>query len=47
MDIMDLKKLIKEEGKHGVLRNVDAKDLILRKVRMTTASDSTTNSPAG
>jgi hypothetical protein len=44
MDMMDLKKLIKEEGKHGVLSNVDAKDLILWKVRMTLAGDSTTSS---
>jgi Crinkler effector protein N-terminal domain len=46
-DIMDLKELIKEEGKNGVLNSVDAKDLVLWKVRMTLASDNTTNSPAG
>jgi hypothetical protein len=32
--ILDLRKLIHEEGNKGVLRNVDAKDLILWKVRM-------------
>jgi hypothetical protein len=46
-DIIDLKKLIKEGGKNGVLNGVLAKDLILWKVRMTLAGDSTTNSPAG
>ena len=34
INMMSLKKLIKEEGKNGVLANVDAKDLILWKVRM-------------
>jgi len=33
-NIFNLKKLIWEEGKRGVLSNVDAKDLILWKVRM-------------
>ena len=46
-NIFNLKKLIWEEGKRGVLSNVDAKDLTLWKVRMIIASDSTTNSPAG
>ena len=46
-DIIDLKKLIWEECKNGVLSSVDASDLTLWKVRMTMASDSTTNSPAG
>jgi hypothetical protein len=46
-NIMKLKKLIKEERKNRVLCNVDAADLTLYKVRMTTASDSTTDSPAG
>jgi hypothetical protein len=32
MDIIDLKALIKEEGKNGVLGSVDAKDLVLWKV---------------
>ena|SRR5712672_834925 len=43
--IFKLKKLIREESinDHTIL----AKDLRLRKVRMTMASDSTTNSPAG
>jgi len=43
MYIADLKDLIKEKRKNGVL----AKDLTLWKVRMTMASDSTTHSPAG
>jgi len=47
MDIMDLKGLIKEKRKNGVLSGVDAKDLTLWKVRMTMARDDTTNSPAG
>jgi hypothetical protein len=47
VDIMDLKDLIKEKRKNGVLSGVDASDLTLWKVRMTMASDSTTNSPAG
>jgi Crinkler effector protein N-terminal domain len=47
VDIMELKELIKEKGKNGVLNGVDAKDLTLWKVRMTMASDSTTDSPAG
>jgi Crinkler effector protein N-terminal domain len=47
VDIMDLKDLIKEKCKNGVLSGVDASDLTLWKVRMTMASDSTTNSPAG
>jgi hypothetical protein len=42
-----LKDLIKEKGKNGVFRGVDAHDLTLWKVRMTMASDSTTNSPTG
>jgi hypothetical protein len=40
-----LKNWIKDEGKNGVLSSVDAKDLTLWKVRMTMASDSTTDSP--
>jgi hypothetical protein len=47
MDILELKDLIHEKGKNGVLSIVDAKDLVLWKVRMTMARDSTTNSPAG
>jgi hypothetical protein len=46
MMILELKELIREECKNGVLSSVLAKDLILWKVRMTMASDSTTNSPA-
>jgi Crinkler effector protein N-terminal domain len=42
-DIMDLKELIKGEGKNGVLNSVLAKYLILWKVRTTMASDSSTN----
>jgi hypothetical protein len=45
-DVIDLRKLIWEERKNGVLSSVDATDLTLWKVR-TMASDSTTNSPAG
>jgi Crinkler effector protein N-terminal domain len=33
MIIYDLKELIKEKGKNGVLSSVDAKDLTLWKVR--------------
>ena len=40
--IYDLKEQIKEIRTHA-LSNVDAADLTLWKVRMTTASDSTTN----
>ena len=47
MDIIDLKNLVKEEGKNGVLHNVDAKDLTLWKVRITMASNSIPNSPTG
>ena len=46
MDIVDLRKLIWEEGikrDSGIL----AKDLTLWKVRMTMTSDSTTDAPAG
>jgi hypothetical protein len=32
-DVDDLKALVYEEGKHGILRDVDAKDLGLWKVR--------------
>ena len=35
LDIIDLKSLIKEDRKEGVLGSVDAKDLILWKVRMS------------
>ena len=45
ISIGELKKLIKEEIAKGI--NVDAHHLTLWKVRMTMASDSTTNSPAG
>ena len=31
-NVHQMKKLLLEEGKHGVLRNVDAKDLVLWKV---------------
>ena len=34
-DISNLKESIKEKDKNGVLSNVDAKALTLRKVRMT------------
>ena len=37
LDMMDLKRLIKEERKNGMLKNVDAADLMLWKVRMTSA----------
>jgi hypothetical protein len=47
MEIFELKELIHEQGKNGDFRSVDVKDLILWKVRMTMASDNTTNSPAG
>ena len=47
MNIMDLKGLIREKGINRVFSSVDAKDLTLWKVRMTMASDDTTNSPAG
>lgn len=40
-------KLIKEEGKNGLLGSVDAIVLTLWKVRLAMASDSTTNSLAG
>jgi hypothetical protein len=42
--IVVLKKLIREERKNGLLRNIDATDLTLWKVRVTMDSDSTTNS---
>jgi hypothetical protein len=45
--ITELKKLIKEEGRNGVLNGVNSKDLALWKVRMIMANYSTTNSPAG
>jgi hypothetical protein len=47
ISIGELKDLIKEKGKDGVLNSVDAKDLTLWKARMTMASDSTTDSPPG
>jgi hypothetical protein len=47
ISIDELKKLIKEEGVNATERTVLAKDLVLWKVRMTMASDSTTNFPAG
>jgi hypothetical protein len=47
ISIGELKYTIKEKCKNGVLHSVLAKDLTLWKVRMTLASDSTTNSPAG
>jgi hypothetical protein len=47
MDIIELKKLIREEGINTTERAVLAKDLILWKVRMTLASDSAANSPVG
>jgi hypothetical protein len=47
ISIGTLKDVIKEKGKNGVLNRVDVNDLTLWKVRMTLASDSTTNSPAG
>jgi hypothetical protein len=45
--IGELKDLIKEKGKNRALNDVAAKDLRLWRVRMTTASDSTTNCPKG
>ena len=45
--VCDLKESIKEMCKNGVLKNVDAKELTLWKVRVTMASDSTADSPAG
>ena len=45
ISIGELKDLIKEKNAKGI--NVDANHLTLWKVRMTMASDSTTNSPAG
>jgi hypothetical protein len=47
LSVGQLKDLIKEKRKHGALSNIDATDLTLWKVRVTMASDSTTNSPAG
>jgi len=47
MDIIDLKYLIREEGRNSVFRGVDAYELTLWKVRMTMASDNTANFPAG
>ena len=47
MYIIELKDLVKEQDKNGVLSGVDAEDLTLWKVGMTMASDTTTNSPAG
>ena len=46
IDIIDLKELIKEKGINTTEHAVLAKDLILWKVRLTMASDSTTNPPA-
>ena len=46
-DVLDLKDLIKEKGKNGMLGSVHAKDLVLWKVRMSMTSDNITNSPAG
>jgi hypothetical protein len=43
--IMKLKDLIKEKGKNGVLHSVDAKDLVLWKVRMSMASSNATDPP--
>jgi len=31
-DVYDMKTLIHEAGKHGALRNIDAKDLVIWKV---------------
>jgi hypothetical protein len=48
MEIYELKELILEQGNyHGVLRSVNVIDLTLWKVRMTMASDNTTNFLAG
>jgi hypothetical protein len=47
MDIIELKKLIREEGINTAEHAVLAKDLTLWKVRMIMASDSATNSLAG
>jgi hypothetical protein len=46
-DIIALKKLIKEEGINPAKHAILAKDLILWKVRMAMARDSTTNFLAG
>ena len=45
--VSNLRRSIKETCKNSSLKNVDAKELTLRKVRMTMTSDSTTDSPAG
>ena len=45
--LVDLKNLIKKEVINATENAVLAKDLKLWKVRMTMASDNTTNSPTG
>ena len=45
-DIMDLQEMIKKNNSN-YLQSVDAGTLTLWKVRMTMASDRTTDSPAG
>ena len=47
MRIMKLKQLVKENGINTTEHTILAKDLILWKVRMTTASGSTNNLSAG
>jgi len=47
MDIMDLKELIREKAIEAIEPAILTKNLTLWKVRMTMASDNTTNSPAG
>jgi hypothetical protein len=47
MDILELKYLIQEQGKNGVLSSVDATELVIWKLRMSMARESTTNFPAG
>ena len=45
-DIMDLQEMIKNKNSN-YLQSLDTSALTLWKVRMTMASDSTTDSPAG
>jgi hypothetical protein len=47
MDILELKDLIHEKGINDTEHAVLAKDLVLWKVRMSMARESTTNFPAG
>jgi len=47
ISIMKLRELIQEAGKNRVFREVDAMDLTLWKVRISWASNNTTNFTAG